>query len=79
MVESTGRRGRRLRFTIPLRHRTAPEALHTNVYGNETRVLLGTNAAFKRPCHNVQRLWVRWPAKIWRATGQRFVPRVRLV
>ena len=56
-----------------------PEDLHTDVYGNETRTLLGTDAAFQRPWHKDKRLWVRWPAQIWRATGQRFVPKVRLV
>ena len=49
-----------------------------DVYGNETRDLRGTKAAFRRPWHRDKRWWIRWPAQVWKVTEQRFVPQVCL-
>lgn len=54
------------------------EGIDINAYGNETRGLLGTRAAFQRPWHRDKRCWIRWPAQVWQATGQHFLPQVRL-
>lgn len=53
------------------------EDADTGAQGNETRVLQGTNAAFQRPWHRDKRWWVRLPAQVWQATGQRFISQVR--
>lgn len=54
------------------------EDIGTDAYGNETRGLVGTEAAFRRPWHMDKRWWVRWPAQVWQVTGQPLVRRVRL-
>ena len=54
------------------------EDADTELYGNETRMLGGTEAAFQTPWHRDNRRWVRWPAQLWHVTGQRFVPQACL-
>ena len=57
---------------------TREEDIDTDAYGNETRRLVGTEAAFQRPWRKDKRWWVRWPAQVWQVTGQPLVRRVRL-
>ncbi len=45
-----------------------------DTYGNETRRLRGTRAAFQRPWHRDKRWWIRWPAQAWHVTGHRLIP-----
>lgn len=54
------------------------EDIDTDAYGNETRRLVGTQAAFQTPWRKDKRWWVRWPAQVWQVTGQWVVRRVRL-
>lgn len=57
---------------------TQEEEADLDTYGNETRILGGSKAAFHRPWHRDKRWWVRWPAHAWHVTGQRFIPRGRV-
>ena len=43
-----------------------------DTYGNETRELTGTQTAFGKPWRKDRRWWLRWPAKAWWLTGQRW-------
>lgn len=64
------------RLSLPPEESTIPvqdETLDTDAYGNETRRLGGTKAAFHRPWHKDKRRWVRWPAQLWQVTGKRFI------
>ncbi len=57
---------------------TQEEEADLDTYGNETRILGGSKAAFHRPRHKDKRWWVRWPAHAWHVTGQRLMPRGRV-
>lgn len=54
------------------------EEADLDTYGNETRILGGSKAAFHRPWRRDKRWWVRWPAHAWHVTGQRLIPRGRV-
>ena len=72
--ERTSLLGSKFITTVPQSSNEHEEDGDTDTYGNETRELRGSAAAFTRPRHKDTRWWVRWPAQTWQLIGQRFVP-----
>lgn len=82
-VRLQAKRGSRsIGSSLPIREQDHTSIVHEEEvdaisYGNETRILGGTDEAFQRPWHRDKRRWVRWPAQAWYYTEYRLIHRGR--